>query len=102
MVLRTATACVIYTVRMYLSLSLPPSHPPLSMLTWYADEGVRRRVDFMLDKIKSFVSSGILKGHPERIWVNPDCGLKTREWAQVLPSLQNMVAAAAKARSTLA
>lgn len=56
----------------------------------------------MYDKIKSFVSSGILKGHPERIWVNPDCGLKTREWAQVLPSLQNMVAAAAKARSTLA
>ena len=25
---------------------------------------------------------------------NPDCGLKTREWQQVLPALTNMIAAA--------
>jgi len=31
---------------------------------------------------------------PEQLWVNPDCGLKTRAWAEVRPSLQNMVAAA--------
>ncbi len=30
----------------------------------------------------------------ERLWVNPDCGLKTRAWAEVIPALQNMVAAA--------
>ncbi|WP_421620945.1 5-methyltetrahydropteroyltriglutamate--homocysteine S-methyltransferase [Alkalilimnicola ehrlichii] len=30
----------------------------------------------------------------ERLWVNPDCGLKTRAWAEVEPALQNMVAAA--------
>ena len=30
----------------------------------------------------------------ERLWVNPDCGLKTRQWTEVLPALQNMVAAA--------
>jgi len=30
----------------------------------------------------------------ERLWVNPDCGLKTRCWAEVMPSLRNMVAAA--------
>jgi len=30
----------------------------------------------------------------ERLWVNPDCGLKTRQWAEVLPALSNMVAAA--------
>ncbi len=29
-----------------------------------------------------------------RLWVNPDCGLKTRQWAEVLPALSNMVAAA--------
>ena len=29
-----------------------------------------------------------------RLWVNPDCGLKTRQWAEVLPALTNMVAAA--------
>lgn len=31
---------------------------------------------------------------PTRLWVNPDCGLKTRAWAEVIPALQNMVAAA--------
>jgi len=31
---------------------------------------------------------------PERLWVNPDCGLKTRQWAEVIPALANMVAAA--------
>lgn len=30
----------------------------------------------------------------EQIWVNPDCGLKTRRWEEVLPALKNMVAAA--------
>jgi 5-methyltetrahydropteroyltriglutamate--homocysteine methyltransferase len=30
----------------------------------------------------------------ERLWVNPDCGLKTRQWAEVRPSLENMVNAA--------
>jgi 5-methyltetrahydropteroyltriglutamate--homocysteine methyltransferase len=30
----------------------------------------------------------------ERLWVNPDCGLKTRTWDEVIPALKNMVAAA--------
>jgi len=30
----------------------------------------------------------------ERLWVNPDCGLKTRQWSEVIPALANMVAAA--------
>lgn len=29
----------------------------------------------------------------ERLWVNPDCGLKTRSWEEVKPALHNMVAA---------
>ncbi|MDR1385385.1 MAG: 5-methyltetrahydropteroyltriglutamate--homocysteine S-methyltransferase [Planctomycetaceae bacterium] len=29
-----------------------------------------------------------------RLWVNPDCGLKTRDWTETLESLKNMVAAA--------
>ncbi|MEG4807002.1 5-methyltetrahydropteroyltriglutamate--homocysteine S-methyltransferase [Microcoleus sp. F8-D3] len=29
-----------------------------------------------------------------QIWVNPDCGLKTRRWEEVIPALTNMVAAA--------
>lgn len=34
----------------------------------------------------------------ERLWVNPDCGLKTRAWDEVLPALTNMVSAAKKLR----
>jgi 5-methyltetrahydropteroyltriglutamate--homocysteine methyltransferase len=30
----------------------------------------------------------------ERLWVNPDCGLKTRQWSEVIPALTNMVEAA--------
>lgn len=30
----------------------------------------------------------------ERLWVNPDCGLKTRGWGEVVPALENMVRAA--------
>lgn len=29
-----------------------------------------------------------------QLWVNPDCGLKTRRWEEVRPALVNMVAAA--------
>jgi 5-methyltetrahydropteroyltriglutamate--homocysteine methyltransferase len=35
----------------------------------------------------------------ERLWVNPDCGLKTRQWAEVTPALTNMVAAAKALRA---
>ena len=34
----------------------------------------------------------------DRIWVNPDCGLKTRGWAEVEPALANMVEAARRVR----
>ena len=36
----------------------------------------------------------------ERLWVNPDCGLKTRQWLEVIPALTNMVAAAKALRAT--
>jgi 5-methyltetrahydropteroyltriglutamate--homocysteine methyltransferase len=35
----------------------------------------------------------------ERLWVNPDCGLKTRRWEEVTPALENMVAAARQLRA---
>ena len=37
----------------------------------------------------------------EQLWVNPDCGLKTRQWEEALPALENMVAAAVQVRETL-
>ncbi len=37
----------------------------------------------------------------ERLWVNPDCGLKTRRWEEVKPALQHMIAAARQARAII-
>src|SRR5947208_7308160 len=38
---------------------------------------------------------------PAQIWLNPDCGLKTRGWKEVLPSLTAMVLAATLMRRDL-
>lgn len=38
---------------------------------------------------------------PDLLWVNPDCGLKTRGWAEVKPALQNMVQAAKDVRARI-
>ena len=38
----------------------------------------------------------------ERLWVNPDCGLKTRAWAETEAALINMVAAARQLRAQVA
>ena len=34
----------------------------------------------------------------EKLWVNPDCGLKTRRWEEVGPALRNMVEASDRVR----
>ena len=56
-------------------------------------------VEFMVEKLQSYMDSKILNSKSEHIWVNPDCGLKTRDWKEVIPSLENMVKAAATMRS---
>ncbi|MCF6340300.1 MAG: 5-methyltetrahydropteroyltriglutamate--homocysteine S-methyltransferase [Sulfurimonas sp.] len=37
----------------------------------------------------------------EQLWINPDCGLKTRKWNEVIPSLKNMVEAVKIVRAQL-
>ena len=37
----------------------------------------------------------------EQLWINPDCGLKTRKWEEVKPSLMNMVEAVKQVRKIL-
>lgn len=37
----------------------------------------------------------------ETLWVNPDCGLKTRKWPEVQAAIANMVAAAQAARASI-
>ncbi len=38
----------------------------------------------------------------KQLWINPDCGLKTRKWEEVKPSLINMVTAVKEVRKRLA
>lgn len=71
--------------------------PPALLLCCQVPE-----VDWLLEKIQGFVDSGVLRGQYDRVWVNPDCGLKTRRWAEVIPSLKHMVEAAAVMRARLA
>ncbi len=43
-----------------------------------------------------------LKVFPARLlWINPDCGLKTRRWEEVIPALRNMVEATKDVRSRI-
>ncbi|RXK04210.1 5-methyltetrahydropteroyltriglutamate--homocysteine S-methyltransferase [Halarcobacter bivalviorum] len=37
----------------------------------------------------------------EQLWINPDCGLKTRKWEEVIPSLKNMVQAVKEIREEI-
>ena len=39
---------------------------------------------------------------PQQVWVNPDCGLKTRGWKEVDPALRAMVSSAKKLRAEIA
>ncbi len=39
---------------------------------------------------------------PSQIWINPDCGLKTRGWKETLEALRNMTESAKKLRAELA
>ncbi|WP_166358682.1 5-methyltetrahydropteroyltriglutamate--homocysteine S-methyltransferase [Pseudomonas akapageensis] len=48
------------------------------------------------------MSKAVQRIPAERLWVNPDCGLKTRGWPETEAALVNMVAAARQLRNQLA
>ncbi|WP_207866710.1 5-methyltetrahydropteroyltriglutamate--homocysteine S-methyltransferase [Pseudomonas sp. 58(2021)] len=48
------------------------------------------------------MSQAVKRIPAQRLWVNPDCGLKTRAWPETEAALVNMVAAARQLRSQLA
>ncbi len=47
----------------------------------------REEIRSLLEKAAAFISR-------DQLWVNPDCGLKTRSYSEVIPALENMVKAA--------
>ncbi len=50
------------------------------------------------EEMKSLIKKAVEVIPFENLWVNPDCGLKTRKWEEVIPSLRNMVQAAEELR----
>jgi len=53
-----------------------------------------REMENLMNKAEAVLPRG-------NLWVNPDCGLKTRQWAEVKPSLANMVKTAKALRRQL-
>ena len=53
------------------------------------------------DEIKSAIRKMLDRIPKEKLWVNPDCGLKTRGAAETIPSLENLVNAAKEVRDEI-
>jgi 5-methyltetrahydropteroyltriglutamate--homocysteine methyltransferase len=54
----------------------------------------KEEIEDLLHKALQFLSA-------EQLWVNPDCGLKTRKWEEVRPALETMVEAPRDLRTSL-
>jgi len=50
------------------------------------------------DEMSELLSRALDVLKPTQLWVNPDCGLKTRGWTETTAALENMCKAAASAR----
>lgn len=54
-----------------------------------------------VNEIKTTIEKILAKLPKEQIWINPDCGLKTRGYKEVIESLKNMVEATLEVRKSL-
>ncbi|OJX43869.1 MAG: 5-methyltetrahydropteroyltriglutamate--homocysteine S-methyltransferase [Chloroflexi bacterium 44-23] len=50
------------------------------------------------DEIEALILKAAQVVPIDRLWINPDCGLKTRQWQEVIPALKEMINAAHIAR----
>lgn len=55
-----------------------------------------------IDELAPLLRTALHTVPAERLWVNPDCGLKTRRYDEVEPALTHLVAAAKAVRAALA
>ncbi|WP_263821196.1 5-methyltetrahydropteroyltriglutamate--homocysteine S-methyltransferase [Salinibacter sp.] len=51
-----------------------------------------------VEEMEELIRTALDALEPSQMWVNPDCGLKTRRWVEVQPALENMVQAAENVR----
>ncbi len=54
-----------------------------------------------VDELQSQIKALLEVLPKDQLWINPDCGLKTRKWEEVKPSLINIVKAVESIRQTL-
>jgi 5-methyltetrahydropteroyltriglutamate--homocysteine methyltransferase len=55
-----------------------------------------------VDEVQHLLAMALRVLPAERLWVNPDCGLKTRGWPEVRAALSNLVEAARRMRGAAA
>lgn len=46
-----------------------------------------------VDEIVELIHNALQVIPAAQLWINPDCGLKTRQWEEVIPALENMLKA---------
>jgi 5-methyltetrahydropteroyltriglutamate--homocysteine methyltransferase len=51
-----------------------------------------------VEEMSALLAAALTRLSPGQLWVNPDCGLKTRKWPETEAALVNMVEAARRAR----
>ena len=54
-----------------------------------------------VEEMTALITEAAKRIDVERLWVTPDCGLKTRSWDEVRPALVNMIAAANALRANM-
>lgn len=54
-----------------------------------------------VDEIKGKIQEMLQYLRADQLWIDPDCGLKTRQWPETIAALKNMVAAAKHFRNTV-
>ena len=52
-------------------------------------------------EVTELLAEAVGRIDPAQLWVNPDCGLKTRRYAEVTPSLEHILEATRAVRATL-
>lgn len=91
-------------------ISIETSRSKMELLSAFSDQGYPNEIGPGVYDIHSpripdveemvdLLEKASQKLNPRQIWVNPDCGLKTRGWAETKPALINMVEAARRLRA---
>ncbi|WP_439272253.1 5-methyltetrahydropteroyltriglutamate--homocysteine S-methyltransferase [Pseudochrobactrum sp. HB0163] len=93
-------------------ISIETSRSKMELLSAFSDQGYPNEIGPGVYDIHSpripdveemvdLLEKASQKLNPRQIWVNPDCGLKTRGWAETRPALINMVEAARRLRAAV-